>query len=441
MQKIVNEGLGKLLALAFTTLLLSACGGSDTTIIEKDPIVIDDDHDDDHDHDHESAGRLLVSDKDSAQVSVIDLTEKTVLDQFVTTAIPSAIYASPGKRYGVVIQRTDDRVDTIDGGLWQEDHGDHMHGYNAAPMFMAFHTTESRPTHFTGTATQSVIFYDGNVDTATPAAVGVFTEADITNNTGGIWLHYTTHMHGAAQARGEYLLTTEREADAPTTLPDRVALYHAHNDHFDQELVFAETCPGLHGSAQNHEFIAFGCTDGVLVVEQDGDTFIDSKILNPDTFTDTTRIGTLVGDANLDIFVGIAAEQFYVVDPESASVTPIIWTGAEVTAIGYGFAEAGEWFVILDNQGKLTILSVADWSIANTVQAITSNIAALPTGSRFELAFSAGHEVFVSDPIANQIKVIDLDAAEVADTIQLDFTPHKFTWLGIAESASDDHDH
>lgn len=440
MQKLVNAGLGKMLALLFTALLLSACGGSDTTIIEKDPVVIDDDHDD-HDHDDESAGRLLISDKDSAQVSIIDLAEKEVLEQFATMGIPSAVYPSPSYRYGYVIQRTDDRVDTIDGGIWQEDHGDHMHGYNEAPMFMNFHTTESRPTHFTATATQSVIFYDGNAETSTPAAVAVFSEADIANNTGGIWLNYTTNLHGAAQARGDYLLTSERSAEATTTLPDTVALYHAHDDHFDLEFVFEENCPGLHGSAQNHEFVAFGCTDGVLVIEQHADTFTDSKIPNPETFTGTTRIGTLMGDANLDIFVGIAAGQFYAVDPESASLTPIVWTEDDVTATGYGFAEAGEWFVILDTQGRVTILSVADWSIVDTVQAITSNVAALPAGSRFELVFSAGHELFVSDPIANQIKVIDLDAAEVADTIQLDFTPHKFAWLGIAGPADDDHDH
>lgn len=321
MNKLFLQQLS-LISLLASALLLAACGGSDTRIVERDPIAIEDDHDDhdehdhddDHNHDHEqSLGRLLISEKDVARVLVLDATEKSTLAEFTTSGVPSAVYASPGYRYGFVVQRTDDRVDVIDGGLWQEDHGDHMHPYAEAPSFMSFHTDYARPTHFTGTDSQTAIFYDGNVDTSTPAAVAVFTEADLADNGTGIWLEYTTHQHGAAQARGDYLLSTIRDPASSSTLPHQVGLYHAHGDHFDEELVFEEECPGLHGSAQNHEFIAFGCTDGVLAIEQNGDNFTARKLPNPDSFTGSTRIGTLVGDEHLDIFVGIASGHFYAV--------------------------------------------------------------------------------------------------------------------------------
>ena len=423
--------------------LLGGCGGSDTNIVERDPIPVDDGHDD-HDHDDEvHQGRLLVSLKDEAKVQLIDINEKELLEEYTLSAAASALYASPTYRYGFVVQRTADKVNVIDGGVYQEDHGDHLHDIIEAPQWLSFHTDYARPTHFTDTDTQSVIFFDGNVDTSTPAAVVVLNETDLAENGAGTWLEYSTHMHGAAQARGDYLLSTLRDPAATSSLPDRVGLYHAHDGHFDEEDVFTETCPGLHGSAQNEAEIAFGCTDGVLLITQNGDEFTASKIANPDTFTGSTRIGTLLGHHTQAGFVGIASGQFFAVAEDS--ITTIDWIDPDATttpaATGYGFAEEGELFVILDNQGAITLLDTENWSVINRIQAITSNISALPEGSRFELALTPGHIVYVSDPIANQIKQINLDHGEVSDTIQLTVAPHKITWLGIAEPAGGEHDH
>lgn len=433
------------LTFLFIAALLSGCGGSDTKIVEREPVPIEDDHDHD-DHDEEvSLGRLLISTKDHAKVSVIDINEKTLMHEVAVSEAPSALYASPNNRYGFIVQRTADRVDVLDGGLWQEDHGDHLHDYEQAPKQMLFSTNKARPTHFTRTDKQSVIFFDGNGETATPASVGVFTETDIANNTAGTVLEYTTHMHGAAQGRGDYLISTIRDAATTSTLPDRVAVYHAHNGFFTDENILSETCPGLHGSAQNETQITFGCTDGVLVITQTGNTFAAKKINNPASFTGTTRIGTVLGDKAVDEFVGIAAGQFFAINTSANNITAINWADTSgtpaPTAIAYGFADEGEFFVILDNQGELTILNSDDWSLKARVQAITSNITALPTGSKFELALTPGHVAYVSDPIANQIKQINLDEARVSDTIQLDFIPNKMTWLGIAEPTTGQHSH
>lgn len=433
------------LTLLCVAAFISGCGGSDTKIVEREPVPIEDDHDHDHDEEEITQGRLLISTKDQAKVSVVDINEKTILHEVTLSETPSALYASPNYRYGFAVQRTADRVDVIDSGLWQEDHADHLHDYQQAPKQMAFSTNKSRPTHFTGTDTQSVIFFDGNGETATPASVGVFTETDIANNTAGTVLEYTTHMHGAAQGRGDYLVSTIRDAATASTLPDRVAVYRAHNGFFSDENILNETCPGLHGSAQNETTITFGCTDGVLVVTQTGNTFSAHKIANPVSFTGTTRIGTLLGDEEVDEFVGIAAGQFFAVNTNTNSITAINWADASITpaltANSYGFADDGEFFVILDNQGGVTILNSDDWSVKARVAAISSNLTALPTGSKFELALTPSHVAYVSDPIANQVKQINLDEAKVSDTLQLNFIPHKITWLGIAEPATGAHAH
>src|SRR6218665_3936551 len=92
------------LTLVLVSSLLGGCGGSDTTIVEREPVPIEDDHDHDHDHDEEvSLGRLLISTKDQAKVSVVDINEKTVIHEVTVSEAPSAIYASPSNRYGFVV--------------------------------------------------------------------------------------------------------------------------------------------------------------------------------------------------------------------------------------------------------------------------------------------------------------------------------------------------
>lgn len=429
-----------LLALAIPAVL-TGCGGGDTKIVERDPIPIDDDHD--HDDEPTSQGRLLVAIKDQPKVGIWDINEASLLEEFTLAEPASALYASPSYRYGFVIQRLANRVNVVDSGLSQEDHGDHKDDIIEAPRWLAFGTDKTRPTHFTSTDTQAVIFYDGNGDTTTPAQVGVFSEANIKSNSAGNTLEYGTHMHGAAQARGDYLLSTIRDPLTTSTLPDKVGLYKASNGIYSEQQVFAEACPGLHGSAQNKTQVAFGCTDGVLVITQTGETFSAKKIANPASFTASTRIGTVFGDEHRAEFVGIAAGQFFAINTSTGSITPINWIDANTTttptALAYGFADEGELFVILDNQGKVTLLNTHNWSISTRIQAITSNLSALPTGSRFELALTPGHHIYVSDPIANQIKQIDVDEAKVTGSLQLNATPAKIVWVGIAEPAGNHH--
>ncbi|CAM5225086.1 5-methyltetrahydrofolate--homocysteine methyltransferase [Alishewanella longhuensis] len=440
------------LALAVSVALLSACGDTKVNINEKDPIVIENPG---HDHDHDevnASGRLVLSALDSAYVQVLELPAKTELDSFLVSATPSALYASGDYRYAAVVQRTQDLVSFVDGGLWQEDHVDHLHDYQAAPRLMPFQLTQARPTHFTQAEGQLAVFFDGNSVTGVPAGVAVLTDTDIGEDRADYpQLSYETHQHGAAQARGEFLISTIRDANSSTTLPDRVGLYEQHGDHYHLEQVFAETCPGLHGSAQNHDFIAFGCTDGVLLIEQAGNIFTASKLLNTETFTGTMRIGTLDGYHSAEHFIGFAGTTLFAIHPEDGEMTPLDWQVGTATAItGYGFAEQGEKFVLLDNTGALTIFNYhghvhGDESAFEFVSKLPLNTGSnttLPAGSRFELAISASDDkVYVTNPITRQLITVDLHDAEVVSEKQLPYVPGKMVWLGIANLADDHHDH
>ncbi len=444
------------IALAMSAALLTGCGDTTVTINELPPIVGDDHgHDDGHGHGAAStAGRLVVSAIDSAFVQVLSLPEKTELDTFVVSATPSALYASGDYRYAAVVQRNEDLVQFIDGGLWQEDHVDHMDDFQAAPRLMPFQLAQVRPTHFSAADGQLAVFFDGNAATGAGAGVAVLTDADIGEDRSDYpQLSLTTHQHGLAQPRGELLISSIRDANSSTTLPDQVGLYHQHGDHFDLEEIFAVSCPNMHGSAQNHEFIAFGCSDGVLLIEQAGETFTASKLENTADFSGSMRIGTLAGHDAAEHFIGLAGTAVFAIDAEDGEMALLDWQPGAATAIwGYGFAEQGEKFVLLDNTGALTIFNYHGhehegsdepaFEFAAKLALTEANLDDLPTGARFQLAISAADDkVYVTDPIARQLHTVDLHDAEVVNTKQLNFIPHRITWLGIAKPEHRHHAH
>jgi hypothetical protein len=424
---------------------LSACGGGDTTIVEKDPIPIEDNHDHDHDDDVTPAtkGRLLIATKDQPKVSIWELSEKRLLEEFSLTAAADALYSSPSYRLGIVIQRTSDKINVIDSGLFQADHGDHMDDEVEAPRLLSFATDQSRPTHYTKNAEQIAVFYDGNATTTTAAKVGVFTENNLLNNTAGNWLDYSTHMHGAAQARGEYLISTIRDASTTSTLPDKVGVYKTNAGVLTEESVFTDTCPSLHGSAQTTHKVLFGCGDGVLVITQSGANFTSSKITNTSDFIDTMRIGTIESHEKLSSAIGIASGKFFVIDTLSNTMTPINWVDSNITpaptATAYDFADEGELFIILDNQGYITTIDTNNWHVIDRFKVVTSDFNNLATGTRYELALTPGHNAYVSDPITNTVQEVDLDENTASEILKLTFTPLKITWLGIAEPSGHIH--
>ncbi len=440
----------KYLSLVVSVALLSACGDTSVNINEKEPIIIERP---DHNHDEvNAAGRLVVSAIDTPFVQVLELPAKTELDTFMVSATPAALYSSGDYRYAAVVQRNQDLVNFVDGGLWQEDHVDHLHDYQEAPRFMPFQLTGIRPTHFQQAPGQLAVFFDGNSATGAPAGVAVLTDAEIGEDRNDFpQLTLTTHQHGAAQARGEFLISTLRDANSSTTLPDQVALYKKHGDHFDELQVFAEKCPNLHGSAQNHDFIAFGCTDGVLLIEQKGAEFTATKLANTDDFTGTLRIGSLAGAQEPEHFIGLAGAHVFAIHPEDNNMAKLDWQSGEATAIwGSGFADSNKRFVLLDNTGHLTIFSYnaepaagqSAFTFRSKVKVSEAVLSELPLGSRFQLAISASDDkVYVTDPIAKQLITIDVHDAEIKSRKQLNFTPHRITWLGIANPTDDHHDH
>jgi len=463
-----------LLAVAIGSLLLTGCGDSDTELVEKDPIVADEDnHSDGDDHDHggddhdddsftiKTKGRLAVLSAESAEAALVDLDDNSLLETFTLTHDSSTLAASAGYRYAVINNRTESHIGFIDGGLWREDHGDHPHDYKQAPAMSDYELTSgSRPTHIVNHEGKMAVFYDGDADAGTNASVQVLSDTDISGKTAELsGIQYSVNMHGVAEPRGEHLLSTLRRDDAESTsnakiLPDQVGVYHFHDGEYELEQTLEVTCPDLHGAAQNHEFVLFGCSDGVLAAHQHDDEYEAVKIANIDAVGDL-RIGRIYGHEAVESFIGVASAHgggqsvLVAINPEESEMEAIDWQPMEgAAATSYAFAYEGEHFLILDNLGYLTILHQhehdghKEWEFAGRVDISEEDVSTMPEGMSFSMTVTQNdHFAYVADPIAKHVVQVHLEDMEIEGDIELTFAPANITWLGIAKESDSESDH
>ncbi|UTF61800.1 hypothetical protein [Gilvimarinus sp. DA14] len=437
---MLSENKIKPLSAIFLALMLSACGDSETNIYAQDVAEPEEEHD--HDHDEEtSAARLLLVEEGTEMVHIFEAGDG---DEVAELSLPAPIgyaYPVPGYRYAAFVHRDDNWVSFVDGGVWVEDHGDHDHPYAEAPAIQDFYLDGVKPTHYTFNDEQVAVFYDGNSETGDVAGVATFDSAAVAENGMAATLNFDTYMHGAAQVRGEHLLATIRDADSASTLPDKVGLYHLHDTEYELETVFSETCPGLHGSAQNEDQIFFGCTDGVLVIDESAD-FAATKVANGTALAEGVRVGSLRAHHHVDEVIGIASGGLVRVVPGSDELQPMPEPlHEEDTVVASDFAADGEFFVALTSEGALVVLDSHDWGIHGELS--VTDASALGEGQGLKLIVPpAGHHVYVLNPGSQSLVEVDIEALAADEPWSLEFTPSAGVWLGYAsEEEAHDHDH
>ena len=400
--------------------------------------------------DHQSSGfetgtegRLVVSSADTAEVAVMNLQDGSEIERISLNNTASGVYSSPQHRFALVAQRDQGLVQVIDGGMYQEDHGDHLHPYEKDPELIDKTFNGVKPTHYREHEGQAAFFFDGDSEQSLLSSIISFNDEAILHNEEGS-LELDNAMHGVAEPREEFLLTTYRPAEAASTLPDQVELYKFNSTNETYEFVerFAETCPSLHGAFSTIDASVFGCSDGVLVIEQEGETFTASKIENPASITEGERIGGFSGHADGHVLAAWASGKLYQLDIDAASLTLVDWTQGE--GVEYSSAkmdDEGAVLMVLDKQGTVYFLNVEDnFSRLGTLQVI-AEMPELTGHGRVAIATNhATEEAYFVDSVAKKIIVIDVEERELLDPIELTFTPSALAWVGIAEAEHDHHE-
>lgn len=423
---------GLLCSLALAVALTACGGGVDTEPAEDHADIRID-----------TAGRLAVADSAGPVVRIHDLDSGAVEASHTLAATPAALYASPAGRYAVAMLRTQDRVQFIDAGIWQEDHGDHLHDYKRASQAVGWALNGPRPTHYDlQQGLQAAIFLDGNA-AATPAqAAGVrlLTDASIASGQTTAALDLPAPLHGLAEPLGDKLLVSTRAADAPDTLSTHLELYQRNGSALSRVRQLPTRCNGMHGSGTSGSSTLVGCTAGMMLVRHlSATTVSDGQLL-----ATTLRVGTVAAHARLpDQFIGIATEgaapapvttRFYAVDGQTAVVSVLVPQGWDTGRIrrAHGFDRSGQRFFILDDQGTLTTLQrqAGTWT---TLARVGGVIPAMPTAAPWPAlaANGARDELYLSDPVARQLVVVNSLTGTVTTRRNLDHTPSALAWLGI----------
>lgn len=425
----------KSLLLTCATAAIIGCGDSDTKITEIEPTPIA--KDDGHDHDAElGKGRLAIADAEQAVIHFFDLEENTLVESVNITHPAEYLYASPENRYAVAVQRSVDHVEFVDGGVWQELHGDHYDQHLDTPTLTSFTLNDVKPTHYVPRGDKAAVFFDGDKETGANAGLSLLSDESIEQESVIAEHHFDTYMHGTAEIRGDFVLTTLRDTSSESSLPEQVALLEVHGDHFHKEQVFEETCPALHGSFQTENHIAFACGDGVLAIEQEGNVFTAHKIANPADMPEGVRIGSLKGSAENDVMIGGSRAGLFLVDLAQESITAFNWEPSEdVSLVSYGFDGHNEHSLIIDSAGYLNVFSAENnWELDKRISLFTD----LAEDAKPSIVASKAHELIYIIH-GQEVVTVDLHEGEVLGHFDLDFTPAKAAWLGVA--SEEEHEH
>lgn len=405
-------------------LALAACGGGGGD-------------DDGHAHEHtdiDTAGRLAIAEAGSPSLRLHDLDSASVVASFNLANSPSAVYASPGGRYALALQRTQDTTQIADGGIWQEDHGDHDHDYKEAPKLLTMRIDGPQPTHYDDRAGQAALFMDGRAAAAQNASAHLLTDASIGSAQVLATLPLTAPMHGFAEPNGEHLVTSALVAGA--TSPTQIEIYRRQGQAFGFVQRLDALCPGMHGSYTQGTTTIAGCNDGALLVRPAaGGNFAGTHV------STASGVSTIAGHPKLARFVGIgnsgspSTTRFYDIDPATNTATPITIAGWSEGRLrrAHGFDRSGRTLFVLDDLGTLYALrhGAGGWTTSAT---LPGAVPAMPAAAPFP-AFAANgarDEVYLGDPNGRQLLVVDSAQLTVKQRVALGFAPSYLAWLGIA---------
>ncbi|ABC29715.1 FOG: WD40 repeat [Hahella chejuensis KCTC 2396] len=405
--------------------LLSACGGGGSSSDDKHT-----------DTDIDAAGRLAIYDADAQALKVLDLNDGSVLESFTLIGSAPRLYPLPGDRYTAVLQRDDNKVSFIDGGLYTEDHGDHMHDYAEAPRLLDFTLSGVRPTHYVMGESSAIVFNDG--DDMNVASVTALSGASVAAGEVLLELNRENNMHGVAKLIDGHLFVTYRDSGiTDTTLPAEVERYSIADGIATFEERYDAQCPRLHGAGYNQDVLIFGCADGLLAIDLHNADYPAIKYGNPESLADGSRIGTVYGHKEVATLVTSAGSQLFATVIENGAVSyQELKLDEGVSGLSQNFTPNGEFFWVLGDNEKLYLWETdGDWAVATSFSVSSTDIE-----SAYVASSTVNHMLYVLDVENRRIVEVDYEAGLSGRTFALDFTPSGLSWMGLA-GHEDDEDH
>lgn len=381
---------------------------------------------------HASFERLLVADAVEPVARIVDVEPDAVHASYNLAGI-ARVYAGSTGAYGYAVQGEADVVSVLSSGLSVVDHDDHVHEEREDASLLDYRLEGDYPVHFVAHDGLVALFFDniGRAHVLDEATLGSATPRVRIVDSG-------MPHHGVALTFHDHILITVPELlnGATRATPVGIAVHDATGAATGQKFV---GCTSLHGEATRDSFAAFGCAEGVLVVESSTQGFSGRVIPNPaSTVTPAPRVGTLVGHHALPHFVGnFGAGALSAIDATSATITP---HSVPEPYVQFDVDPSGEHIVLLTRKGELRILDARTFELG-PLFAVTSAVTDdTGHGARYPQFGFGEHLLYVTDPARGQIHAVDLESQTVQRSLSVPGVPAKLTVLR-PDAGDDRHDH
>ncbi|MFN3596428.1 MAG: hypothetical protein ACK41D_04055 [Rubricoccaceae bacterium] len=370
--------------------------------------------------------RLLVAEHGEARLHVMDLGAGAPMATLNLAGPIRAYVVATGEsnRYAFLAP-TNGPIQAIDGGIFRQ--GGRL--VEQAPALLPFNVPGENLVHLTLGGSWVAGFYDGTGEARLfdGARVGSGNPPVTTIASG------RAH-HGVAVAVGDLALVT-RPVEGQT-LPNGVRAYNIATGALvaDPEA----TCPGLHGEAKGaNRVVAFGCSDGLLVVRPQAAGVSAVKVPFPAGVNPPLRVGTLHAHESVPSIVahvGGGGQNVgpAILDPATNTMRMLEVPGRPPYALGYRFSTDGRHFLVLGLDGTLHIYDAGTMTLRGSVTGAAQPMPdPLPTsGAVFPQVIATARHAYVSDPATNQVREIELATRRVTRTMTLPFRPGVLALVG-----------
>lgn len=249
-----------------------------------------------------------------------------------TSSIPGASAMANDGKYLFVHTAAAGKLHIVDTGVWTVEHGDHKHFYRSAPNKLSGELSTG-PGPVAGDGHHVAVFEEQTGTTH------ILNREDLDSGMVRVAaaIPGTPHRGVAVPYKGHVLVTGAPGRDKlPTTIS-------AFDTAGTGEKALAVTCPSLMGHAATRHGAAFGCSDGVLVVKDDGGSLTAVKIPYSGPYERITAFAHRPGSSELVSLAGAAglwhldvasSKLQFIPSPEPLVASTIAGNGSPALGVG-----------------------------------------------------------------------------------------------------------
>lgn len=372
--------------------------------------------------------RLFVADQASPTVSVINATDKALIDTYELSG-PAALHRTSSGQTVFAVQGSEGRVSAINTGIAFHDHGDHADIDVDAPERLDMELTGERPAHFVEQQGYIAQWFDGEDEAR------FFTENSVLEGNPEIrTANIEAAHHGVAVPYQHHAVVSIANPEDASQRPIGARVVDFEGNHVGEDVA----CPGLHGSAGSGSLYALACQTGLLIIStQDGTPEIE-HLAYPASLPEGSA-STLLGGKGLQYFIGnFGADRLVIIDPsqgeEGFQLVQLptrrvhFATDPIRPRFAYVFTEDGQLHKVDVLSGELTqsLRLTAPYSMDGHWNDPRPRIAV------------AGDNIVVTDPAAKILHFVDANSFEEVDEMPLEGKP--FNIVAVGGSGVSHHD-